>query len=104
MRRRRAKEEEAHRDGPSLWLQLALEEVELRKNVETVGNHDVLDRMLQMQARLKTAYPYMPSALKTEFSARLKARGYTEDAWNTAVGYLVSTDWFRVRGRYLGNP
>ena len=103
-RGRKANEAESHGDGPALWLQLALEEVEMRTHVETGGPRDVLDRMLQMQARLNTGYPDMPIAVKAEFSARLNAKGYSEDAWNSAIAWLETTDWFRVRGRYLGNP
>ncbi len=44
----------------------------------------------------------MPFDVKNGFSARLSARGYTEDAWNAAAAWLESTDWFRLRGRYLG--
>ncbi len=106
MRRRNAKEEEEEPrgDGPALWLRLALEEVEMRTHVEAGGPQDVLDRMLLMEARLKTAYPDMPMALRSVFSARLNANGYSEDAWTAAVAWLGATDWFRVRGRYLRKP
>ena len=42
-------------------------------------------------------------ALMIPFNARLRARGYTEEGWDSAVAWLKSTDWFRLRGRYLGN-
>jgi hypothetical protein len=58
--------------------------------------------MLMMEARVKSTYPDMPSATRNEFNARLSAKGYTEDAWQAAVAWLQSTDWYRVRGRYLG--
>jgi hypothetical protein len=45
----------------------------------------------------------MPFDVKTKFNARLHARGYTEGAWDAAVAWLEWTDWFRLRGRYLGN-
>ncbi len=94
MRRRRAKEEDAHGDGPSLWLRLALEEVAMRSRVGTGGGDDALERMLEMQARLKTAYPAMPFALKSGFNARLSASGYSEDGWNAAIAWLEATDRF----------
>ena len=60
-----------------------------------------LDHLLQMEARLKSQYPDMPFNVKSEFSARLNARGYTEDAWNAAVAWLELTDWFRFRRRHF---
>jgi hypothetical protein len=85
-------------------MQLAQQEIELRAHLEREGRHDFLDHILQMEARLKTMYPDMPFEVRNEFSARLNARGYTEDAWQTAVRWLESTAWFRLRGRYLGDP
>ena len=89
--------------GPPLWLQLAQDEINLRTHVGTGGPHDFLDHMLQMEARLESEYPDMPFAVKTEFNARLHARGYTEEAWDAAVAWLRSTDWIRLRGWYAGN-
>jgi hypothetical protein len=85
-------------------LQLAQDEIEIRAQAGTGGPHDSLDHLLQMEARLKSEYPDMPFDVKIEFSARLGARGYTEDAWNAAVIWLESTDWLRLRGRHLGTP
>ena len=90
--------------GPlPLWLQLAQDEIAVRAQVGTGGPHDSLDHLLQMEARLKSEYPDMPFEVKTEFSARLHARGYTEEGWEVAVAWLESTDWYRLRGRYLGD-
>jgi hypothetical protein len=89
--------------GPPRWLQLAQSEIDVRTQVGAGGRHDFLDHMLQMEARLKSEYPDMPFEAKTEFNARLHARGYSEEAWDAAVAWLESTDWFRLRGRYLGN-
>jgi CRISPR/Cas system-associated endonuclease Cas1 len=82
-------------------LQLAQDEIEMRTHVGTGGPHDSLDRLRTMEARLKSQYPDMPFNVKSEFSARLNSRGYTEDAWNAAVAYLQSTDWFRFRRRHF---
>ena len=73
----------------------------MRAQLET-GGRDFLDHMLQIEARAKSEYPGMPFDVKNEFSARLNARGYTEDAWNAAVVWLESTAWFRSRSRRLG--
>jgi hypothetical protein len=83
-------------------LQLAQDEIEMRMQAGTGSPHDSLAHLLQMEARLKSEYPDMPFDVKNGFSARLSARGYTEDAWNAAAAWLESTDWFRLRGRYLG--
>ena len=60
--------------------------------------------MLRMEARLKSTFPDMPSAVKRQFTARLNEGGYTEDAWSEALVWLESTEWFRLRGRHLGRP
>ena len=105
VRRRNTKQEAPEpapsRQGPPLWLQLAQGEIEMRMHVGT-GGRDFLDHMLQMEARLKSTYPDMPFDVRNEFGARLNATGYTEDAWNAAVAWLESTDWFKSRSRYPG--
>ncbi len=73
----------------------------MRTHVGDDGPSDFLDRLLKMEERLTGRYPDMPSAVKDEFKARLTARGYTENAWNAAVTWLESTDWFRLRDRDL---
>ena len=83
--------------GPPLWLRLAQDEIAVRSHVDPDGRETFLDHMLQMEARLKSAYPSMPSELRNQFEARLATRGYTEDAWDRAVTWLKSTDWFRSR-------
>ena len=93
--------EATEESGPPLWLRLAQDEIAMRTRVGTGGRRDSLDHMLQMEARLKSQYPHMPFNVKIEFSARLNGRGYTEDAWSVAVGWLEATDWFRVRGRHF---
>jgi hypothetical protein len=95
-----APEQAAGNAGPPLWLQLAHAEIELRTR-GTGCRHDLLDQMLQMESRLTSQYPDMPYELKTEFNVRLHARGYSDEAWDAAVLWLASTDWFRLRGRYL---
>ena len=107
MRRRDKSEQEPERqpdeDGPALWLRLAHDEIALRTQLETGGGDDLLDHILEMEARLKARYPDMPSDIRREFSARLGAGAFTEDAWQAAVAWLESTDWFRLRGRRLGS-
>jgi hypothetical protein len=46
----------------------------------------------------------LPFEIRNEFNARISAKGYTGFAWQAAIVWLQSTDWFRVRDRYLGNP
>jgi hypothetical protein len=82
-------------------LQLAQDEIDLRTQVGTRGPHDFLADMLQMEARLESEYADMPFEVRTEVNARLHSRGYTEEAWDATVAWLKSTDWFRLRGRYL---
>ena len=108
LQRRRKRQPEALEEAsdaaaPPRRMQLPQDEIEVRAQVGTGGPHDSLDRLLQMEARLKSEYPDMPFEVKTEFNARLRARGYTEEGWDSAVAWLKSTDWFRLRGRYLGN-
>jgi SOS response regulatory protein OraA/RecX len=86
------------------WLQRAREEIELRLDLGAGGRRDFLDHMLQMEARLKSQYPSMPFQVKNEFNARLSARGYSEEAWDEAVAWLESTDWFRLSWRRAGRP
>jgi len=101
--KQQARDEARDREAPPpLWLQLAQGEIEMRTQVAGGGRRDFLDHMLQMEARLKTRYPDMPFELKSEFNARLNARGYTEDAWNAAVAWLESSEWFRLRWRRQG--
>jgi hypothetical protein len=88
-------------DGPPVWLELAQAEIDLRTHTGTGGPHDALDHLLKMEARMKAEYPDMPFEVKSEFSARLNARGYTEAAWNAAIVWVESTDWYRLRGRHL---
>jgi hypothetical protein len=99
----RAPEGASENAGAPRWLQLAQDEIEVRTRFGTGGRHEFLDHMLQLEARLKHEYPDMPFEIKTGFNARLHARGYTEEAWDAAVAWLRSTDWFPLRGRYLGN-
>jgi hypothetical protein len=94
--------EAADNGGPPLWLQLAQDEIEVRTQIGAGGRHDLLAQMLRMEARLTSEYPDMPYEVKTEFNVRLHARRYSEDAWDAAVSWLASTDWFLLRGRYLG--
>ena len=104
MRRRnknQAREQAPDTDTRPTWLQLAQNEIELRRHAPG-GPHDSLDHLLQMEARLRSVYPDMPFEVKNEFSARLKARGYTESAWNAAIVWVESTDWYRLRERHLG--
>ena len=88
--------------GPSLWLGLAQDELSFRSSVGPGGCREFLDRVLQMEARLKGAYPNMPFQLRHEFEARLSANGYSDEAWNTALTRLESTDWFKSHERDLG--
>ena len=89
--------------GPPRWLQLAHDEIEVRAQLGAGSRLELLDRRLQMEARLKHEYPGMPLEVRTKFNARLQARGYTEGAWGAAVAWLELTDWFRLGGRYLGD-
>jgi hypothetical protein len=88
--------------GPPLWLRLAQDELAFRSDVGPGGSREFLDRVLQMEARLKGAYPNMPFQLRHEFEARLSANGYTDEAWNAAVTRLESTDWFKSHERDPG--
>jgi hypothetical protein len=107
VRRRNKNDHEPERqpdqDGPALWLRLARDEIALRTQLEPGGRHDFVDHILELEVRLKARYPDMPFEVKNEFSARLGAEAYTEDAWQAAVAWLESTDWFRLRGRQLGS-
>jgi len=86
--------------GPPVWLQIAQAEIELSMQAGTGGPHDALDQALKMEARMKAEYPDMPFEVKSEFRARLRARGYTQDAWDAAVDWLESTDYgSRLRRR-----
>ena len=94
--------EATEESGPPLWLRLAQDELAFRSSVGPGGCREFLDRVLQMEARLKGAYPNMPFHLRHEFEARLSASGYTDEAWNVAMTWLESTDWFKSRQRDLG--
>ena len=83
--------------GPALWIRLAQAEIAVRSHVDPDGRHTFLDHMLQMEARMKAAYPAMPFELRDQFQARVATRGYTEDAWERAVAWLKTTDWFKSR-------
>lgn len=83
--------------GPPLWMRLAQAEIAVRSHVDPDGRHTFLDHMLQMEARREGAYPGIPFELRDQFEARLATRGYTEDAWDIAVTWLKSTDWFKSR-------
>ncbi len=106
MRRRHTKKEPTaqHTDEPPVWLRLAQEEIGMRTHAGADGPSDFLDRLLQLEERLTSQYPDMPFTVKDQFKARLTARGYTENAWNAAIIWLESTDWFRLRDRYLPEP
>ncbi len=84
--------------GPPLWMRLAQAEIAVRSHVDPDGRHTFLDHALQMEVRLTSAYPGMPFDLRDQFEARLATRGYTEEAWDRAVSWLGSTDWFKSRG------
>jgi hypothetical protein len=94
--------EATEESGPRLWLRLAQDEVAFRSIVGPGGSREFLDRVLPMEARLKGAYPNMPFKLRHEFEARLSASGYSDEAWNMAVTWLESTDWFNSHERELG--
>jgi hypothetical protein len=100
--RRRKRTDPADTEGDSIWLQLAQEEVALRRRLHPKESDGLLDLALNMEARLTTTYPDIPSELKNQFSARLSAQGSSEEAWIDAVGWLESTDWFRFRSRRPG--
>jgi hypothetical protein len=106
VRRRNKKEQEPARqpdqDGPAIWLRLAHDEIALRTQLEKGGPHDFLDRILELEVRLKARYPELPVDMMNEFSARLSAGAYNEDTWEAAVAWLESTDWFRLRARHPG--
>jgi hypothetical protein len=84
-------------------LQLASDEIALRTQARTSGRYDLLDQMLQMDARLMSQYPDMPYEVKTEFNVRLHAKGYSDEAWDAAMSWLASTHWFRLQRRYPEN-
>jgi hypothetical protein len=94
--------EATEESGPLLWLRLAQDEVTFRSNVGPGGCREFLDRVLEMEARLKGSYPDTPFQLRHEFEARLSANGYSDEAWDMAVAWLESTDWFKSRKRDLG--
>ena len=104
MRRRRKREEQeslAPADGgPPRWLELARDEIRLRERAAPDDQDERLDQLLQMQARTSASYPDIPVDVLNEFTTRLRANGYTEDAWDAAVEWLETTVWFQARRRY----
>jgi hypothetical protein len=84
-------------EGSSVWLQLARAEIELRTQLEVDARHDLAEHVLEFEARLKREYPDMPFRESHSFREHLRAGGHTEAAWDLAVVWLQSTDWFKLR-------
>jgi hypothetical protein len=89
---RKKKDEEL--ELPGRWLELAQQEIGRRLKADANEHRAALDRELRMQARLKAQYPDMPLGLVLEFCRQLEAGGFTTQAWDNAVAWLETTEWF----------
>jgi hypothetical protein len=76
------------------WLLLAREEIGRRMGADPPEDSASLERELEMQTRLKTRYPHIPLGLAIEFSRRLQTGDFTWEAWDDAVAWLETTEWF----------